>query len=877
MHCRPLVAAAAFVVSQTPAAEAQTVSSGVAPVLETVLITGSRLRRTDAETPSPVQVITREEIARSGAVGLNEVLQKLPANNTGAINEADAINNYGAAAVSLRGLGPGSTLVLVNGRRVAPFGFTGRATFVDLNQIPVSAIDRIEVLLDGASAIYGSDAIAGVVNVILRREVRGIEVAGGLGRSSHGDADERTASATFGIGDRAVDGYNVFASVSHADQDAVKASERWHSQSGDYRGFGLIDARSPASYPGNLYSADNRSFLQPLAPCATIGDAASANPGRCVSDPSLAKDIVVRSRRDALFAAGSAALGAGFELFGDVALARTVFAGQAPSFTTSTYFNQNTLAAPFIPLRVGHPQNPYPVEVALRTRFADQPLVVTPTSDTQRAVVGLRRSDWDGWDVESALLWSRSSTRVTTTGVIHDAVLTGEVLDTNGRAVPTFRFGDPGANDPALMARLYPALVDTGRTSTTSLDVRGSREVFRLPAGPAQLAVGAEVRRERYESAFDPLTAGGEISVIFGTSATGSRTVGSAYAELALPITSTLEASLAARWDRYSDFGSTTNPKAGLKWKVSPGIALRATYATAFRAPSLSETSQGATPGFATVRDPMTCPVPDPANPNCTISVPATSTGNPALKPERARSATAGIVVEPWRDASFTVDAFRIERRDQIDFIDPAFLLDNESSYPGYVVRKADGTIDHLNLQYTNLGETRVWGIDVSARAKTLIDGVGRFGIDGSYEWLPHYWTAQTTAAPSLDYAGSYEQPKSRARIALTFERGPWRSALTFHYTGGYLRAFSPSDLGCPYAGGDHPELCSVTSWSTWDLFLGYAPLPNLELGLVVNNVGNVQAPFDERKTLGAFTTYDPALHSAVGRFFRLTAKYSFR
>ena len=164
-------------------------------------MTGSRLRRTDAETPSPVQVITREEIVRSGAVSLNEVLQKLPANNAGAFNEGNTVDGYGAAAISLRGLGPGSTLVLINGRRVAPFGFTGSATFVDLNQIPIAAIERIEVLLDGASAIYGSDAIAGVVNVILRRSFRGIEVAGGFGRSSHGDATERrraprSASAT---------------------------------------------------------------------------------------------------------------------------------------------------------------------------------------------------------------------------------------------------------------------------------------------------------------------------------------------------------------------------------------------------------------------------------------------------------------------------------------------------------------------------------------------------------------------------------------------------------------------------------------------------------------------------------------------------------
>src|SRR6187402_1669151 len=128
MHCRPLLAAAALVVSQPSPAQAQSAPSDDKQKLGLVEVTGSRLRRPDAETPSPVQVITREEIARSGAAALNEVLQKLPANNAGAINEADTINNYGAAAVSLRGLGPGSTLVLINGRRVAPFGFTGRAT-----------------------------------------------------------------------------------------------------------------------------------------------------------------------------------------------------------------------------------------------------------------------------------------------------------------------------------------------------------------------------------------------------------------------------------------------------------------------------------------------------------------------------------------------------------------------------------------------------------------------------------------------------------------------------------------------------------------------------------------------------------------------------
>ena len=384
------------------------------------------------------------------------------------------------------------------------------------------------------------------------------------------------------------------------------------------------------------------------------------------------------------------------------------------------------------------------------------------------------------------------------------------------------------------------------------------------------------MRRERYEATPDPLIAAGEISAIFVNSAAGSRTVASSYTELAMPLTPTLEATLAARWDHYSDFGSTVNPKAGLKWKVASGVALRATYATGFRAPSLSETSQGAQPGGAVVRDPVTCPVPDPANPNCDRFVQATSSGNPELKPERARSATAGLVVEPWRDASFTIDAFDIRRHDQIAFIDPAFLLEHEADYPGYVVRNPDGTLKHLNLQYTNLGETRTWGIDVSARAKTTIADGGRIGIDGSYEWLPHYWVAQTPGSPLVEWAGFYEQPKSRARLAVSLDRGPWRTSLAYNYTGGYQRAFTGSDTSCPYA-STTPELCSIKSWSTFDFFVGYAPAPNFEIGLVVNNVGNVQAPFDERFARRYSTAYDPTYHSAVGRFFKLTARYAFR
>ena len=881
MPSRQVWAFLALVGASTGEGVAQIATGAGARELEPVQVTGSRLSRTDAETPSPLQIITRGEIERSGAASLTEVMQKLPANNFRTSNENDAARSHGSGGVSLRGQGAGATLVLINGRRIAPFGFSesfGAVTFTDLNQIPLGIIDRIEVLLDGASAIYGSDAVAGVVNVILRRSYRGADIAAGLGRSTHGDATQRQASVTLGGGDLVADGYNVFASLSHLDQDPVKTAARWHSRSVDYRGFGLADFRSTYAYPGNLYTADNRTFLQPVPGCTTaLGETTSANPGRCLSQP--VRDLVAESKRDALFVAGTASLPRGFELFGDALLSRTEVHAQNLNFPGSSYSATGTSPLGLFLLPVGHPQNPYPFEVALRTRFLDQLRVYSPINDTRRVVAGLRHHDLSGWDVEGALLWSRSKNRATTAGVINDAVLHTEVFDASGRASPGFRFGDPGANDPALMARLYPRLVDVGSTSTTSVDLRGTREIFRLPGGAAQLAIGAEVRRERFSTATDPRIASGEISVLFGDTAAGSRTVTSAYAELSLPITRTLEASLAERYDHYSDFGGTTNSKAGMKWQATPGFAVRASYSTAFRAPSPLETGSTPTHFFAQVRDPKTCPVPDVSNPNCDERVRIDFAPNPALQPEHANTTTAGIVLEPWRGASFTVDVFRIRGRDQIGSTDTRYLLAHEDEIPGAVVRNADGTINRINQAALNIGATKTWGIDATAKTRTPLGELGQLGIDGTYSWLPHSWGAATPDVPLTDRAGTYIQPKARARLSFSLDRGPWRSALTFNYTGGYLRAISASDLSCPFdaAGTNRPELCGVKSWRTTDLFIGYSGFQRLELGLLITNIDNVQAPFDANQVPNTFLAYQSAFHSAVGRFFKLTAKYSFR
>ena len=859
--------------------------SGLAQTTETVElkrveITGSRIKRIDAETASPVQIVTREQIERSGATSVTEVLKSVPANNAGAFDE-NAVASFtpGAGGVSLRGLGAQATLILINGRRVAPFGFAagGQQTFVDVNSIPVDAVERIEVLLDGASAIYGSDAMAGVVNVILRKDFNGFIAGATYGLSAYGDASSPAFALTMGKGSLATDKYNFFGNFSHSQRDPVLASARPNTATANFTRFGLPDYRSSYSYPGTLYSVGGvagASFRAPVAGCTPLADGSALN-GRCIYNAPDHTDIVAKTQRDAFVLAGTVDLGNGNELFSDAILSRTQFWQESPSYSTSTYYSVGTLPTAAIILPVGHPQNPFSTPSMIRYRFADVAHTDQLTSDTQRVVAGAR-GIWFGWDAETAALYSRSSTDWKTTGLIRDSVLVNEVLDESGVANTSFNFGNPSANNAGLMARLYPTLRNKGVTSTTSVDLRGTRELMQLPGGALAVAVGMEVRHEAFSSTPDALVSAGEISVLGAASADGKRSVSAVYAELSAPIFKSVETSLAWRLDRYSDFGTAVTPKATVKWKVLPSLAVRGTYSEGFRAPALTELSSSPTTGFYTnLIDPKLCPDPtDLANPNCSLSVPATFGSNPKLQPEHSKNFTAGLVFEPSDDFSVALDTYNVKRRDEIAGLDPDYLLANESSYPGFVVRNAAGEIQSLNLLYSNLGSTHVWGYDIDIKSRLNLSEYGKLTLSGSYNSEPHYMVANVKGAPELNYAGTWQQPKERIKLGAAWDMGPWAASATWNYTGSYLKAFTPSNLSCAYQ-ASAPQLCTIANWETLDLYIGYKGFKNLDLGLTVQNVENRQAPIDANMAT-RYTMFNSGYHNQLGRFATLRAKYTF-
>jgi iron complex outermembrane receptor protein len=385
---RSLIARAALVALAgpllLPSAQAQDApaapAAAPASTLNRVEVTGSRIKRVDAETPAPVQVITREQIDRSGVTSVAEALKRLPAGNVGAFNENTVASfTPGAAGVSLRGLGAQATLVLIDGRRTAPYGLAanGQQTFVDVNTIPLEMVERIEVLLDGASAIYGSDAIGGVVNIILKKDYTGTQLAAGFGLTSRSDGQSKRLSFTVGRGSLAADNYNFFANITHEDQASVKASRRPNTRTADYSRFGLDDTRSEYSYPGNLYDYDTGDFISPMPGCTPVSDGSDLN-GRCVLQRVRYADIQAKAQRDSLFLGGTLELSGGVELFGNLSVNHVKARLDDVGYSTATYASTGTLPYDVITLPPGHPSNPYPASlypngVDLRYRFADVP------------------------------------------------------------------------------------------------------------------------------------------------------------------------------------------------------------------------------------------------------------------------------------------------------------------------------------------------------------------------------------------------------------------------------------------------------------------------------------------------------------------------
>jgi len=888
--------------------------------LDRITVTGSNIPRTNTETPSPVQVVTRQEIDRTGKTTVAEYLQTLTADGAGSIPKTFG-NGFagGGAGISLRGLGAGSTLVLLNGRRMATYGLAddGQKVFTDLSTIPLDAVERVEVLKDGASAIYGSDAIAGVVNIILRSDFQGAILRGSYGVSGDGDGDAKKATLTAGTGDLATDGWNAFFSLDVGKTDAIKISDRKNRKwigTGDIRRWGYDAA--DAQFLGGAYLSggtaggtgpngsvfddrnvddDNPAFLVALPGCAGLTTIpgqtdATAQAQGCLWNPAQQyRDLSPEEKYVNVFGRASFAFGEGGEVYTEIGYSKkeTIFSN-TPSGTSGGWgypggpVNASSGAGAVV-LSPTHPDNPIPGQ-ASRLRYSAWdvgPRVTNNTNEFNRFLVGVK-GNWGEWTYDTAYLHSGTDLTNKRTGFLrYSSVLCA--LGNPNCAGGVWRIGDNASqNTQALYDYISPTISARAKSSLDMFDFTMSRSLMDLKGGPLGLAFGTEWRKTSNSLTPQTYTDQGDIIGLGYSAYDGTQNVYAGYVELSAPVLEQLELSAALRYDKYESGEGKATPKLGVKFTPADWIALRASYAEGFRAPNPAENGDGGLAAFSNARDPVRCAI-DPDNECTARSVAIITRPNSGLKPEESKSYSVGIVLQPTSSTSLTVDAWEIKRTNEIaqgstaDAIAAGNVLRDSNNIGGVA---NSGTILAVNTQYVNANSSRVRGIDTDVR-QTFDLGPGQLEMD--LQWSHILKFERTEGDTTVDYVGTHGNcdvtncigtPQDKINFGTTWKQGPWSISGVVNYIdsmdnkdrrGGDYLAF--------YEDGTPVE--KISSFTTFDLSGRWNITEAFELNASVQNVFDRIAPLDPT-TYGA-VNYNPLHFSgAIGRYFTVGAKYTF-
>lgn len=859
--------------------------------MQRVEITGSSIKRIAAEGISPITVIKADDFTKMGSTTAAEVLSNISGNQT----QFNTSSNVGAgktvgAAADLRGLGSNKTLVLLNGRRLANSAFDGSA--VDLNVIPIAALDRVEVLRDGASAIYGTDAIGGVINFITKRSYTGLNVSGeGILPQQSGGAEKRV-NVLGGIGDLDKDGYNFFGVIDYHTQNGVKASDRDFAKLGGQNpGVGL-NASSGNSYPANFTDVGSGNSSNPYAGnCSSVSSYAFNKSGICRYNSQATIGIVPKTEEIAVIGKGTFKLGAddtaSIEYLHSQSKVKTyvagdVFAGDVSGTGTDYYI---TKSSPYYPGNGITPANSTasggPLSLNWRSQDAGNRVTESKNS-TDRLLLSLEGTKF-GWDYKTGLSYSVSKAEDNLAGgyLNNDMVKAGLL---SGVINP---FGPQNAAGTAFMnsAQLYGTYEDA-RTQTTALDFTASRELFQLPAGPVGFAIGGEYRKEKANFNVDHALA--DLDSSTGSqdaqSSSGQRNVKAVFTELSVPIVKSLEAQLAARYDRYSDVGGTINPKIGFRWQPAKQIMFRTSYSTGFRAPSLYELNDPNSKTFtnSAYNDPVLCPggnvaAGGVAARDCGQQFFKLQGGNKDLQPEKSNSFTLGMVIEPIPTVTASVDYFNIKIKNQISTIPEADIFGDPTKYAGNYVRNADGSLNYVTDTNVNLGNVHTSGFDIGAAWRLPKTAWGNFGLslDGTYVTQYDYQTE--TGGAYLNNLGVYGGGvgaaggvvfRWRHTATLNWSQGPWSAAMQQVYTTGYRDQNGPNVV-------DAYKNHTVGSYTRYNLSGSYTGFKNLTLTAGIKNLFNTNPP-GTNVTDNFQYGYDARYGDAIGRAFFIRGNYQF-
>jgi outer membrane receptor for ferrienterochelin and colicin len=838
--------------------------------VEEVIVTGSRIgRASDFESPSPITTVDREFIENSGYLNLQQVLEKIPASGNGTFstrgNNQDSTAN-GAAAISLRGLGADATLVLINGRRVAISSFAESVTtnFVDINSIPVTAIERIEILKDGASAVYGSDAVAGVVNVVLRKNFEGLEFTAGYGDTSEADNAETVFSAIWGTGGE--DG-NVTMIFDYFKNDTLFNADRPALATANQSARGGEDFRSSRGFPGPCI-VDGTTLVDPTCP-------PDRDVGVCVFDYGPFNVLTPEAERLGLIVLANRDLGADLEIFTEISAQHNSSIAQG---APTPLDDSAGLTVPST-----HPNNPFPGATTIDV-FRFRPVDAGPRqwsieSDTLRMLLGFR-GEFNDWNWEVAASRGRSESLQTgdlTQGWVRTDLLQAEIDAGNYNIFGTT------FNPSEVLDRVRTNLVRQGQSDLTTYDATVSGPIFDMPAGELLMAAGLEYREESVSDIPDDQFRRG---LIFGTesvSAAASRDNWSAFVEFSLPLLENLELELAARYDDYSDFGSTTNPKVAARWDVSDAFAVRGSWGTGFRAPSLAQIGLGPSQESLFFSDTYGCAV--------NLAYCATTdyvvifSGNPDLEAEESENFNFGLTVNPLESLSVSVDYWDITQEKKIDdvpfgFLYNSFCNDQNSTVcvrgtplPGDSL----GALQSVSTSFINIGEQSVTGIDLSTSYATDI-GPGSLSLNLYYSYLLDFDRVEldSTGANFVTrpLAGEYEYPETRWSLTGNYEVGDWGLFTQLYYIGEFED--TPDIDFDGILDYDTNQSRMVDSFLTVNLQASYSGFNNTRLMVGIENLFDEDPPFAIGDGDTDLYGYVSSQHSPRGMFWYARATFSF-
>lgn len=896
------------------ALSAQAQTAAPAERLERVEVTGSNIKRVSAETASPVQVYSRTDIKQTGANTVRQVLDTITATSTSELVDNGNSSSFaaGASGVSLRGLGKGATLVLLNGRRVAYFALADSAkeNFVNVDSIPADVIERIEILKDGASAVYGSDAMAGVINIITRNEYNGVGISASYQSGVEPKLQKQaTASVVAGFGDLNKDKFNVLGNIEvykregYTIADVRPSFAPWHKEIVNP----IFGDPSLNSYPGNLIKGKlvGGSFAQasgnarvPMAGCTNKNAA-----GACVTDINGLNQTYDPASRVNAFVSGRVVLSNDLEAFAEASYSKTKteylalpFAMNAPA-TPYRWFDGNAKKIQVVPkpvLAANNPANTTGDVAGLEYRFMDPGMNwETPGDASQyRVLVGVKGTT-AGWDWETSI--GRVGADGTKTGI-------GPHRTDFINAISSGEYKVGGSNSAELLNKMFRSTELNGNNHQNFIDAKVSGELYKLPAGMAMGAFGVEYRSESVLVKSGQNLLNAEIIGNGSVWVEGSRKLGSAFAEVEAPLAKGLQANIAARFDKASGSGSRLSPKLGLTYLVADNFKVRGTVAGGFRAPNIPEAmgKVGLTGFYNNMVDPKRCETAtqirdilkngnanDKAdstaafNSGCLVSIPAMISANPGIKPELSKSLTFGFVFDPVKDLSIAVDYYKIERRNEISARDPDYVLarEGQAGYESLIARAAvsgtdlaraaraneldpnakiswtAGDLTTLLLQYENFGKTERSGIDLDVKGRIALGELGNLnlGLTTTYALTAKEWDIEANEYRP-NRVGLRNEPRVRAVFSAAWSNGPWGAGLRFNYTTARALNNDETDAASWSEAACRKRLnptgtypCIQERDLRTDLSLRYSGFKNLNLGLNVLNLFDEPAPINLR------------------------------